>query len=229
MAAVRAVLFAACLAPFARLVFGAFAGTLGANPIETVTRATGWWTLCLLMATLAVTPLRRLTGFAWLLRLRRMLGLYAFFYACWHFAAFVWFDHWFDAVEIAGDVVKRPFVTVGFTAFVLLIPLAATSTGAMQRRLGRNWQRLHRFVYAIAALGVVHYWWLVKRDITGPLAFAAVLALLLGTRLAWRLRAYSPANGACGPAGSAAPPGAAGNGASRLRRRDASQSWSRSK
>lgn len=188
LTAIKAALFAACLVPFVRLVYGAFAGTLGTNPIETVSRSTGWWTLFLLMVTLAATPLRRMTGMGWLLRLRRMLGLYAFFYACWHFSAFVWFDHWFDVMEIARDVVKRPFVTVGFTAFVLLTALAATSTNAMQRRLARNWQRLHRLVYAVAALGVVHFWWLVKRDITEPLAFAAVLALLLGARLAWRLR-----------------------------------------
>lgn len=186
--AIKAVLFAACLVPFARLVYGAFADSLGANPIETVTRATGWWTLFLLMATLLVTPLRRVTGMGWLSRLRRMLGLYAFFYACWHFTTFIWFDHWFDVAEIAKDVVKRPFVTIGFTAFVLLIPLAATSTNAMQRRLAHNWRRLHRFVYVIAALGVVHYWWLVKRDITEPLVFAVALALLLGLRLVWRLR-----------------------------------------
>ena len=186
--AIKAVMLAACLVPFSRLLYGAIANTLGANPIETISRSTGWWTLSLLMLTLMVTPLRRITGMGWLLRLRRMLGLYAFFYACWHFTAFVWFDHWFDVMEIAKDVVKRPFVTVGFTAFVLLLPLAATSTQGMLRRLGRNWQRLHRLVYAIAALGVVHYWWLVKRDITEPVAFAVILASLLGVRLAWRLR-----------------------------------------
>lgn len=186
--AIKVVLFAACLVPFSRMLYGAFANTLGANPIETISRSTGWWTLSLLMATLMVTPLRRVTGMGWLLRLRRMLGLYAFFYACWHFTAFVWFDHWFDVMEIAKDVVKRPFVTVGFTAFVLLLPLAATSTQGMLRRLGRNWQRLHRLVYAIAGLGVVHYWWLVKRDVTEPAAFAVLLASLLGVRLAWRLR-----------------------------------------
>ncbi|MBI3375986.1 MAG: sulfoxide reductase heme-binding subunit YedZ [Betaproteobacteria bacterium] len=188
LTAIKAVLFATCLVPFSRLLYGAFANTLGANPIETISRSTGWWTLAFLMATLMVTPLRRITGMGWLLRLRRMLGLYAFFYACWHFTAFIWFDHWFDVMEIGKDVVKRPFVTVGFSAFVLLLPLAATSTDAMLRRLGRNWQRLHRLVYAIATLGVLHYWWLVKRDITEPLIFAAVLALLLGVRLAWRLR-----------------------------------------
>ncbi len=184
--AIRAGVFVLCLAPFARLVYGAFTNGLGANPIEAITRSTGWWTLFLLMATLAVTPLRRLSGANWLLRLRRMLGLYAFFYACSHFLTFIWFDHWFDFGEIVKDVIKRPFVTVGFAAFVLLLPLAFTSTNAMVRRLGRNWQRLHRLVYAVAVLGVVHFWWLVKRDLTEPVLFAAVLVVLLGVRLYWR-------------------------------------------
>lgn len=177
-----------CLVPFARLVYGGYANALGANPIETITRATGWWTLFLLMVTLTVTPLRKLSGANWLLRLRRMLGLFAFFYACAHFTTFIWFDHWFDVGEIFKDVVKRPFVTVGFAAFVLFLPLAVTSTNAMVRRLGRNWQRVHRLVYAIAVLGVVHFWWLVKRDVTEPAIFALVLAGLLGIRLYWRAK-----------------------------------------
>lgn len=185
---IKAGLFALCLVPLGRLVYGAVANALGANPIETITRSTGWWTLFLLMATLTVTPLRRLAGANWLLRLRRMLGLFAFFYACLHFLTFIWFDHWFDMAAILKDVVKRPFVTVGFAAFLLLLPLAFTSTNRMVRRLGRNWQRLHRLVYAIAVLGVVHFWWLVKRDLTEPLVFALVLAVLLGIRLFWRMR-----------------------------------------
>lgn len=193
----KAGVFAACLLPLARLVYGAFTDRLGANPIETITRSTGWWTLFLLAVTLAVTPLRRLTGANWLLRLRRMLGLFAFFYALAHFTTFIWFDHWFDAAEILKDVVKRPFVTVGFTAFLLLLPLAATSNNAMVRRLGRNWQRLHRLVYAIAVLGVLHFWWLVKADITEPLAFGAALGLLFGLRLWWNRRSD--------PAGAARP------------------------
>ncbi|MBS0336959.1 MAG: sulfoxide reductase heme-binding subunit YedZ [Proteobacteria bacterium] len=179
---IKAGLFAACLAPLARLVYGAFTDRLGANPIETITRSTGWWTLFLLAATLAVTPLRRLSGANWLLRLRRMLGLFAFFYALAHFTTFIWFDHWFDAAEILKDVVKRPFVTVGFAAFLLLLPLAATSNSAMVRRLGRNWQRLHRLAYAIAVLGVLHFWWLVKRDLTEPILFALAFAALLAFR-----------------------------------------------
>lgn len=183
---IKAGLFVLCLVPMARLVYGGFATSLGANPLETITRSTGWWALFLIMATLCVTPLRKLTGANWLLRLRRMLGLYAFFYALAHFITFVWFDHWFDVGEILKDVVKRPFVTVGFAAFLLLWPLALTSTSAMVRRLGRNWQRLHRLIYAIAVLGVVHYWWLVKRDLTEPIVFSLVLAVLLGARLYWR-------------------------------------------
>lgn len=185
---IKAGLFALCLVPLARLLYGGFANALGANPIETITRSTGWWTLFLLMATLSVTPSRRWTGANWLLKLRRMLGLFAFFYASTHFITFVWFDHWFDAGEILKDVVKRPFVTVGFAALLLFLPLAFTSTNAMVRKLGRNWQRLHRLIYAIAILGVIHFWWLVKRDVTEPLVFALVLAVLLGTRLIWRAR-----------------------------------------
>ena len=188
-------MFALCLVPFGRLVYGGFENSLGSNPIETITRSTGWWTLFFLMATLAVTPLRRMTDAAWLLRLRRMLGLFAFFYVCAHFLTFVWFDHWFDVMEIVKDVIKRPFITVGFCAFLLLLPLALTSTNAMVRRLGRNWQRLHYTVYAIASLGVLHYWWLVKRDLTEPAIFALVLASLLGIRALWfvrRMRAARP-------------------------------------
>jgi sulfoxide reductase heme-binding subunit YedZ len=178
----KAGLFAACMVPLARLVYGAFTDRLGANPIETITRSTGWWTLFLLAVTLAVTPLRRWSGANWLLRLRRMLGLFAFFYALAHFTTFIWFDHWFDAAEILKDVVKRPFVTVGFAAFLLLLPLAVTSNNAMVRRLGRNWQRLHRLVYAIAVLGVLHFWWLVKRDLTEPILFALAFTVLLALR-----------------------------------------------
>jgi sulfoxide reductase heme-binding subunit YedZ len=182
LAWIKAGVFAACLIPLARLVYGGYAGGLGANPIEAITRSTGWWTLFLLLVTLAVTPLRKLSGANWLLRLRRMLGLFAFFYALAHFTTFIWFDHWFDAGEIVKDVIKRPFVTVGFAAFVLLLPLAATSNNAMVRKLGRNWQRLHRLVYAIVVLGVLHFWWLVKRDLTEPLIFALVAVTLLALR-----------------------------------------------
>lgn len=190
---IKAGVFALCLVPFGRLVYGAFANSLGANPIETITRSTGWWTLFLLTVTLAVTPLRKVSGAHWLLKLRRMLGLFAFFYACAHFITFIWFDHWFDVAAILKDVVKRPFVTIGFAAFLLLVPLALTSNNTTVRKLGRNWQRLHRLVYAIAVLGVAHYWWLVKRDLTEPVIFAAVVAGLLGLRLYWRSKKQTQA------------------------------------
>jgi methionine sulfoxide reductase heme-binding subunit len=188
LATIKAALFALCLVPFAHLVWGVAYKALGANPVEAVTHSTGWWTLFLICATLAVTPLRRATGANWLLKLRRMLGVFAFFYAALHFTTYVWLDQWFDLAAMAKDVLKRPYITVGFTAFLLLIPLAATSTDAMQRRLGRSWQRVHRFVYLIAVFGVLHFWWLVKRDVTEPAVFALALAGLLGVRLYWSLR-----------------------------------------
>jgi sulfoxide reductase heme-binding subunit YedZ len=181
-------LFAVCLLPLARLVVLGVGSGLGANPIEFITHSTGTWTLVGLLATLSVTPLRQLTGRADLIRYRRMLGLFAFFYACLHFTTYIWLDQFFDLSGIAKDIVKRPFITLGFAAFVLLIPLAATSTHAMMRRLGRRWQQLHRLVYPIALLGVIHYLWLVKKDLTQPLIFGAVLVLLLAMRLPWSLR-----------------------------------------
>ncbi len=177
--------FGLCLVPLARLVVLGVSGGLGANPIEFITRSTGTWTLVGLLATLAVTPLRRLTGRTDLIRYRRMLGLFSFFYASLHFITYFWLDQFFDPAAILRDIVKRPFITVGFTAFVLLIPLAATSTQAMMRRLGRRWQVLHRLVYAIAVLGVLHYLWLVKKDMTEPLIYGGVLAVLLLARLPW--------------------------------------------
>jgi len=182
-------LFAVCLLPLIRLIVLGINGGLGANPIEFITRSTGTWTLVGLMVTLSVTPLRRLTGRAELVRTRRMLGLFTFFYACLHFVTYIWLDQFFDPAAIVKDIVKRPFITVGFTAFVLLIPLALTSTHAMMRRLGRRWQQLHRLVYAIAVLGVIHYLWLVKKDLTDPLIYAVVLTLLLALRLPWGVNA----------------------------------------
>jgi methionine sulfoxide reductase heme-binding subunit len=179
----RAV-WAACLLPLMLLVAGGLRDALGANPIEHITRATGDWTLRLLLLTLAVTPLRQLTGWHWLVRLRRTLGLYAFFYGSLHLATYVWLDQFFDWPGIVADIVKRPFVTLGFAAFVLMLPLAITSTNGMIRRLGgRSWQRLHRAVYAVGVLGVAHYWWLVKKDLTEPIAYACVLATLFALRL----------------------------------------------
>ncbi|MEW6415430.1 MAG: protein-methionine-sulfoxide reductase heme-binding subunit MsrQ [Pseudomonadota bacterium] len=174
-----------CLLPLMRLIGLALTDGLGANPIEFITRSTGTWTLVSLLVTLAITPLRRLSGNAGLVRYRRMLGLFAFFYACLHGLTYFWLDQFFDVAAIARDILKRPFVTVGFAALVLLVPLALTSSRAMMRRLGRNWQRLHRLVYAIALLGVVHYLWLVKKDVTEPLVYGGVLAVLLALRLPW--------------------------------------------
>ncbi len=192
----KAALFGLCLVPFARLVWLGTHSGLGANPIEYITRSTGWWTLSFLLITLSVTPLRRLTGWNWLLRLRRMLGLFAFFYVSLHFTTYIWLDQFFDWQGMLKDIAKRPFITVGFTAFVLLIPLAATSTNAMVRRLGaKRWQRLHRAVYVIATLGVLHFWWLVKKDIREPLIFGTLLGLLFLIRLLYlrrRLAAATP-------------------------------------
>jgi len=191
LATAKALLFVGGLLPLAKLGWLAYDDGLGANPIEKITRTTGWWTLTLLMLTLTLTPLRRLSGWQWLAQLRRMLGLFAFFYASLHFLTYLIIDQFFDWPAIAKDIVKRPYITVGFTAFVLLIPLAATSTAAMQRRLGgRNWRRLHRLIYLIGIAGVIHFWWLVKKDIREPLVFAFVLTVLLGYRVvdAWRHR-----------------------------------------
>ena len=195
-------IFVVCLLPLARLVVLGFADGLGANPIEFITRSTGTWTLVGLMGTLSITPLRRLTGRAELIRYRRMLGLFTFFYACLHFVTYIWLDQFFDPAAIAKDIIKRPFITVGFAAFMLLIPLAATSTRAMIRRLGRRWQQLHRLVYVIAILGVVHYLWLVKKDLTEPLVYGSVLALLLLMRLPWGVSLLQAARSRLAPAGS---------------------------
>ena len=191
----KAALFALCLLPLARLVFFAFTDRLGANPIEFVMRSLGTWTLTMLLVTLSITPLRRFTGWNSLIRVRRMLGLFAFFYACLHFLTYAGVNQSFDLSAIVADVVKRPYITVGFTCFLLLIPLAVTSTNAMQRRLGgKRWQFLHRLVYFIAAGGVVHYLWLVKKDITQPLLYGLVLAVLLGMRIVWRRRTQAALN-----------------------------------
>lgn len=176
--------FGACLIPLGILVGNALTDNLGANPIDEITDQTGIWTLRLLLVTLAVTPARRLSRWNRLIQLRRMLGLFAFFYASLHFLTYLWLDQFFAFEDIIDDVMERPFITVGFTSFVLLIPLAITSTTAMIKRLGGKWwQRLHRLVYATAIGGVVHYLWLVKADIRLPLIYGSILALLLAYRL----------------------------------------------
>lgn len=186
----RIVVFVAALGPLAWLGAGFATDQLGANPIEALTHSTGEWALRFLLLSLALTPLRLLSGLAWPMRLRRMLGLYAFFYASLHLACYLWLDQFFDWPAIGRDIFKRPFITVGFAAFVLLLPLAATSFKAAIRALGgRRWQALHRSVYAIAVLSVIHFWWLVKRDIREPLIYAALLAALFAIRFISRLKA----------------------------------------
>jgi sulfoxide reductase heme-binding subunit YedZ len=174
--------------PAAVLIVSAFADDLGANPVEQVTHFTGDWTLRFLLLSLCVTPLRRLFGWSWAAPLRRTLGLTAFAYACSHFLTFLVLEHFFDWRLIVEDVFKRRYVTAGFAAFLCLVPLAVTSTRAMVRRLGRRWIPLHRLAYLAAALGVIHFLWLVKSDLREPLVYAAALTLLLGLRLwFWRV------------------------------------------
>jgi len=176
--------FGASLIPLAVLAWQAVTDNLGANPIKEITEQTGLWTLRFVLITLTITPARRLTGWNRLIQLRRMLGLFAFFYDGLHFLTYVWLDQFFVVPEILADVVARPFITVGFLSFVLLIPLAVTSTTKMIKRLGGMWwQRLHRLVYGIAVGGVVHYLWLVKADVQSPLTYGGLVALLLGYRV----------------------------------------------
>jgi len=178
-----------CLVPAALLAYDAYTGGLGVNPIEEVTHRTGRWALILLLVTLTVTPFRRLTGWHQAVQLRRTLGLFAFAYAVLHFLTYIVLDQFFAFGIIIEDIVERPYITVGVAAFLLLIPLAATSTTRAIRRLGRNWGRLHRLVYLAAILAVLHFLWLVKPPAIGrPLRYGAVLALLLGLRVVFRLR-----------------------------------------
>src|SRR6478609_2140196 len=186
-------IFLLCLVPFAQLAYDAYIGDLGVNPIDFITRFTGSWALIFLIGTLAVTPARRLTGWNDLIKLRRMLGLFAFAYASAHFATFLVLDHFFDWRAIGKDIVKRPYVTAGFTAFVIMLPLALTSTAGMIRRLGKRWQKLHRLIYVAAAAGVIHFYWLVKADIRRPAQYGFVLALLLGYRVAMKWAKRKPA------------------------------------
>lgn len=194
LSALKIAIFLLALLPLAQLLVGVITDSLGANPIETITRKTGTWTFNFLLITLTVTPLRKLANWPWLIRLRRMLGLFTFFYACLHFTTYIWLDQFFDPAAIAKDIVKRPFVTVGFAAFVLLIPLAATSTNAAIKRMGgKQWQQLHYTIYAIGILASIHYFWLVKPvALPYPLSYALILALLLGWRARERIRRFGP-------------------------------------
>ena len=194
LARIKWLLFALALLPFLRLVAYTYLDKLGANPVEFITRNTGDWTLYFLCMTLAMTPLRKLLQWHWIIRLRRMLGLYVFFYAFLHFMTFLWFDHFFEFEEMWADVLKRPFITVGFSAFVLLMPLALTSSNGMIKRIGgKRWQLLHRLIYVIAPLAVLHYFWMKagKNDFSQPYLFAVIVFSLLGLRVFWRWRAES--------------------------------------
>jgi len=182
---IKPVIFLACLGPLARLAWKGFHGMLGANPIEVITHSTGDWTLTFLLVTLSITPLRKLTRQYWLVGLRRMFGLYAFFYGCLHLTTYVWLDKFFNLHEMLADIAKRRFITAGLTGFVLMTPLALTSTKGWIRRLGgKRWSALHRLIYFSAMAGVIHYIWLVKADRHKPLEYGAVLGMLLLYRLA---------------------------------------------
>jgi sulfoxide reductase heme-binding subunit YedZ len=180
----KPVIFLLCLLPLAALGWDALHGQLTANPIEYITHATGDWTLRFLVITLCITPFRKLLHLPELVRFRRMLGLFAFFYACLHFTTYIWLDKFFDLSEMWKDIAKRKYITVGFAAFLMLIPLAVTSTAGWIRRLGgKRWQVLHRLIYVSATLGVIHYYWLVKSAVIRPVTYGAIVGVLL----LWRL------------------------------------------
>lgn len=183
---IKSFVFVVCLIPLIRLVLLGLQDSLTANPVEFIERSTGFWTLFILLATLCLTPIRLISGRAWQIQLRRMLGLFMFFYACLHLTCYVWLDFSFDWADITKDIAKHPRILVGFAAFVLTIPLAITSNNAMMKRLRQRWKQLHQLVYFIAILGVVHFWWLVKKDIREPLLYACILALLLGIRIYYK-------------------------------------------
>ncbi len=187
----KVIVWILCLCPLLVLVAKGshlVAQDLGADPVSVITLTTGHWTLILLLTTLSITPLRRITGWNWVIRFRRLVGLFAFFYGCLHLLTYIWFDKFFDFSEMLKDIAKRPFITVGFLAWLLMLPLAITSTAASIRRLGgKRWQALHRLIYFSAIAGTVHFWWLVKRDIHRPEKYAAVLAVLLLFRISYWL------------------------------------------
>ena len=180
---IKPLIFILCLLPLVFLGINFIQDNLGANPFEVLTRNTGEWALRFLLLTLAMTPLRKFTGSPWPLRLRRMLGLYAFFYVCVHLSTYLVLDHFFDWQEILQDIIKRPYITLGMLAFVLLIPLAVTSTNSMMRKLGKKWKSLHKLVYLIAILAVLHFFLLVKADLKEPLIYAVILLTLLVMRV----------------------------------------------
>jgi methionine sulfoxide reductase heme-binding subunit len=187
--ALKVPVFLVCLTPSFLLIWKGFHDGLGANPIDVITRSTGKWTLTFLLITLSVTPVRKLSGLTWLIRFRRMLGLFAFFYGTLHLTTYVWLDKFFNVHEMLHDIAKRRFITAGMTAWALMLPLAITSTTGWIRRMGgKRWQKLHRLIYFSAAAGVVHFIWLVKADLRRPFTYGAILAVLLAYRvIAWLL------------------------------------------
>lgn len=182
---IKPAVFLVCLIPLALFSFDVISGELSADPVKDATLMTGDWTLRFLLITLLVTPIRRWTGWSRVLRLRRMLGLYAFFYAFLHFLVWFWLDRELQLGDVIEDILKRPYITVGFSAFVMLIPLAITSNKFSIRRLKQRWQKLHKLVYLIAGLGVLHFLWLVKADVQEPVIYAVILIALLGIRARW--------------------------------------------
>ena len=185
---VKPIIFILCLIPFALLVFGAINDTLGSNPVETLTHETGQWALRFLLIGLSVTPLRRILKINWLIKLRRMIGLFAFFYAVMHFITYIWLDQFFDWAEILIDIPKRPFITIGFASFLLLLPLALTSSNAMQRRLKKNWSKLHKLVYVIPVLVIIHFLWSLKADFSEPAVYAVLFSMLISYRIYYSQR-----------------------------------------
>lgn len=183
---IKSIVFFTVLIPAIRLIWLGTHDDLSANPIEFIERSTGFWALLILLVTLTLTPARLITGRTWQLQLRRMLGLFMFFYACLHIATYLWLDFGFDWTAITQDIAKHPRILVGFAAFILTIPLAATSNSFMIRRLGKRWKLLHQLVYPISILGVAHFWWLVKKDIREPLLYGFILAALLGVRIYYK-------------------------------------------
>jgi sulfoxide reductase heme-binding subunit YedZ len=184
---IRVIIFLLCLIPLARLIWLGFNDDLSANPVEFIERSTGYWSLFMLLVTLGLSPVRLLTGRTWQLQYRRMLGLFMFFYACLHIATYLWLDYSFNWTDIAKDIVKHPYVLVGASAFLIALPLAITSNNFMIRLLRERWKQLHNLVYLVAILGVVHFLWLVKKDIREPMLYALILALLLGIRIYYKI------------------------------------------
>lgn len=180
---IKPIIFILCLLPLALLFRNFYLDQLGANPFEVLTRSTGEWTLRFVLITLAMTPLRRITGAAWPLRFRRMFGLFTYFYVCVHLLTYLWLDHFFDWEEIFTDIVKRPYITFGVLAFLFLTPLAFTSTKKMMKRLGKRWKSLHKLIYVIGILGVLHFLLLVKADYREPIIYTIILSVLFVVRL----------------------------------------------